>query len=387
MSSDDNRDSKASEAVKSILLLSALGITGKYWEQILWHGGATQIILNNPDLMFALLGTKKQIGFTFENQNDLWQKAHDRIANYDKFVGRGNTVLGSVGPHEFGRLNRAPSRLLCAFLRGNRELLRTQPVIAIVGSRTSTVKGCERAYDLACQLSKAGCLIVSGGALGIDLAAHEGALAAEKETLVILADPISFTKDERPARIKQLHPFSLVSTLSIFPPWTYFNRSLFVTRNQYIAAIADAVIIVEGKIDSGTLHTARFARKMNIPVWAIPGDPDNPQAGAANLLLQEGEAKALINRDFLLNSLNIKPLISEQTKQEIRPKETSRKHLALDCSDPIMNQFAQQNGRVTMDFLCDQLQKPVPELLKELLELELIGKIRKEGSEFVLITF
>ena len=151
--------------------------------------------------------------------------------------------------------------------------------------------------------------------------------------------------------------------------------------------MADAVIIIEGKVDSGTLHTARFARKMNIPVWAIPGDPDNPQAGAANLLLQEGEAKALINKEFFLSTLNIKPKIIEKIIPSINPSKQCVSAPELDRTDPLINQFIQQNGRVTLDLLCDQLQKPVSELHKELLELELFGKIRKEGSEFVLLVF
>ena len=374
-----------SEAIKSIVTLSALGVSGRAWDQILWQGGAEKILLNKPELIFSLLlGKNKQIPFLTENISQILNAAQKKVENMNYFLKTGGQVLGALGPHELGKLNRATTPLLCAYLRGNRELVRQNPSVAIIGTREPSVRGKERAFDIARVLSAAGCLVVSGGANGVDMAAHEGAISAGGETLVVLGDPLNALHDERPFRVRHLKPAAAVSTLTVFGPWIATSRSLFVSRNQYIAALADAILIVEGKLDSGTLHTARFARKIGVPVWVIPGDPDNPLAGAANLLLQEGEAKALIQPEHLLKSLGIltvKPKIN--TPIFVADKKPEIK-IATGPHADLISLFMKEGGRITLDFLCDQMGKPISLLQKDLLELELLGTIRKDGSEFVL---
>src|SRR3989338_4434177 len=97
------------------------------------------------------------------------------------FLETGGKILGVAGPFELGRLTRAPSVPKLAYLRGNQELLRTRPTVAIIGTRKPSQTGLKRAFDYAASLSSAGCLVVSGGALGIDLSAHKGALSVGSE--------------------------------------------------------------------------------------------------------------------------------------------------------------------------------------------------------------
>lgn len=273
--------------------------------------------------------------------------------------------MGQQGPFELGRLTRAPSVPKLAYLRGNQELLRTRPCIGIVGTRKPSQTGLKRAYDYAAALSSAGCLVVSGGALGIDLAAHRGALSVGCETLVVLGDPVYVDRDERPGRILDLEPNDLVSTVTTCGPGTKLGRTLFVSRNQYIAALSDAILIIEGTLNSGTLHTARYAQKIGVPVWAIPGDPDNPLASAANFLLQSQSARALFNLDALLESLGL------QSGQ------------VIEGEGPLWPTFKQHGGRVTLDLLCDTLNVPISQIQSDLLELELMGTIQREGAEFI----
>jgi DNA processing protein len=373
------------ESIKAIVTLSALNISGRLWDQILWHGGAEQILLRKPEIIFSLLLNKsKQIPFLNEDIFKILKKAQEKAQGVSTFLKSGGHILGALGPHELGKLNRASSPLLCAYLRGNRELVRTIPTIAIIGTRDPSIRGQERAFDIAHTLSSAGCLIASGGANGIDMAAHEGALTAGGETLVVLADPLTVRQDERPMRIRNLKPAEKVSTLCVFGPWVGVNRSLFVSRNQYIAALADAILIVEGKLDSGTLHTARFARRIGVPVWVIPGDPDNPLAGAANLLLQEGEAKAFIQPEHLLKNLGVSAIKSKIDAQIFHETKKIEIKTITGMYTDLITIFSENGGRTTLDFLCDQIGKPISLLQKDLLELELLGTIRKDGAEFVL---
>jgi DNA processing protein len=289
----------------------------------------------------------------------------------DFFEKTGGKILGRAGPFELGRLIRAPSVPRLAYVRGNPELLRSRPAVAIVGTRKPSAVGLKRAFDYSASLASAGCLIVSGGAMGIDYAAHRGALSVGAETLVVLGDPVSETGDERPRRILDLEPFDKVTTVTAYGPGTKIGKTLFVARNQYIAALSDAVVIIEGTLNSGTLHTARYAQKMGVPIWAVPGDPDNQLAEAANSLLETSDARALYRLDALLQSLG---LIQEGVSKE-----------DLKDAGPLYPYFRAHNDRVTLDLLCELMPgEPVSYLQTELLQLELLGLIQREGSEFVL---
>lgn len=283
------------------------------------------------------------------------------------FLKTGGQILGDQGLFELGRLTRAPSVPKRAYLRGNQELLRSKPTVGIVGTRKPSGTGLKRAFDTAAALSSAGCLVVSGGALGIDLAAHKGALSVGGETLVVLGDPVYVDKDERPGRILALQPQNLVTTVTTCGPGTKLGRTLFVSRNQYIAALSDAILIIEGTLNSGTLHTARYAQKIGTPVWVIPGDPENPLASAANFLLQNQEARALFNLEALLESLSLSRAPVFVQKEQ----------------GGFFDVFKQHGGRVTLDILCDALKLPVSQIQSDLLELELMGTILREGAELI----
>ncbi|MBL4819115.1 MAG: DNA-processing protein DprA [Deltaproteobacteria bacterium] len=314
------------------------------------------------------------------------------MSDLDFFLNSGGKILGQNGVFELGRLIRAPSVPKLAYLRGNPELLRTKPSVGIIGTRKPSPTGTKRAFDYAARLSKAGCLVVSGGAIGIDYAAHRGALSVGAETLVVLGDPVFTNKDERPRRIRDLDPNNLVSTVTAFGPKTKVGRTLFVARNQYIAALSDAILIIEGTLNSGTLHTARYAQKIGTPVWVIPGDPDNHLAEAANALLEQQEARALINFQTLLKSLNIvMPSHLGALELSCQRRLASRigQDNGLDTSmrwhdkSELHTLFQQNNGRATLDLLCSSLKLPISQIQSDLLELELMGTIQREGAEFV----
>jgi DNA processing protein len=358
---------------EAIVTLSALGVSGRNWDNIMWQGGPRALLEGGPEALAAF--ARKGVAPDLE-------RARKMAQDVEYFVRSGGHVLGVDGPHELGRLNRAPLPLLCAYLRGKRELVRTKPTVAIIGTRRPSHKGEERAYQYAAQLASAGCLVVSGGAIGVDLAAHKGALSAGGQTLAVLGEILQPMRDERPFRVRELEPSDAVTTLTPFAPWVKGGRSLFVVRNQYVAALADALIIIEGTLDSGTLHTARYAKQIGVPVWAVPGDPDNALNGAANLLLQEGDARALLGVETLLASLGV---LRVAPKLEAVKAQTPLTLVPDVCEHPTLVKFLRQHaGRVTFDLLCSGLNEPAPKLQQDLLELELAGTIRREGTEFVL---
>jgi DNA processing protein len=168
---------------------------------------------------------------------------------------------------------------LMALLRGD--------AVAIVGSRRATPYGLEVARALARGLSVSGVIVVSGMALGIDSAAHAGALEAGTPTVAVL--PCS-PERPYPAGQRPLHRRILAggAAVSEFGPAKSVRGWMFLARNRIIAALAAMTIVVEAGEYSGALVTARVAGELGRPLGAVPGQITTPQAAGPNRLLAAG---------------------------------------------------------------------------------------------------
>jgi DNA processing protein len=164
------------------------------------------------------------------------------------------------------RLSRAPAVI---WVRGD---LPGGPTVAIVGSRGAHREGLEAARRLARELAHRDVTVVSGGAIGIDAAAHEGALAAGGRSVAVLGSGIDRLYPER--NLELLRRLALQGgVLTEFPPGTPPRPWHFPVRNRTIAALSQAVIVVEARKRSGALLTAEHARALRVPVLALPGSP------------------------------------------------------------------------------------------------------------------
>lgn len=175
-------------------------------------------------------------------------------------------------PRRIARLAGAP-RIL--FVRG---ALPSSPMVAIVGSRSATPADLDAAQTLAAELVASGFAILSGGAIGVDAAAHQGALDHGGSTVAVLGSGLD---QLYPPRHLQL--FGAISEqgalISPFAPGEPPRAWHFARRNQIIAAWADAVVVIAAGVRSGALNTARHARLLEVPLLARPGS-----AGPARLL-------------------------------------------------------------------------------------------------------
>jgi DNA processing protein len=159
--------------------------------------------------------------------------------------------------------------------------------VAIVGSRTASPYGLDVARSLGRGLARAGLTVVSGMALGIDSAAHAGALTSGSPTVAVL--PGSADRPY-PAGRRALHR-QIVATgaaVSELPPGADIWRWTFPARNRIVAALAATTVVVEAGACSGALLTARCANALGRPVGAVPGRVTSPQAAGANALLADG---------------------------------------------------------------------------------------------------
>lgn len=180
-----------------------------------------------------------------------------------------------------------------------------QPAFAIVGSRSATAQGRENAQAFARALSDAGLVIVSGLALGIDGAAHEGALEGRAGTLAVVGTGLDRVY---PARNRDLaHRIAARGgILSEFPPGTPPLEFHFPRRNRIISGLSRGVLVVEAALHSGSLITARYAGEQGRDVFAIPGSIHSPLSKGCHKLIREG-AKLVETAQDVLEELGLVP--------------------------------------------------------------------------------
>jgi DNA processing protein len=165
--------------------------------------------------------------------------------------------------------------------------LADEDTVAIVGARRASAYGLEVARSLGRDLARAGVTVISGMALGIDSAAHAGALAAGMPTLAVL--PGSADRPY-PASRRALHREILASgaAVSEIPPGASVWRWTFPARNRIIAALAATTVAVQAEGRSGSLLTVGFARSLGRTVGAVPGPITSPHSAGTNSLLAHG---------------------------------------------------------------------------------------------------
>ena len=189
---------------------------------------------------------------------------------------------------------------------GRRELL-TRPALAIVGSRNATPQGCADAHAFAAALSAAGLTIGSGLALGIDAAAHRGALDHAGSSIAVVGTGLDRVY---PARNRDLaHALAARGALiSEFAPGTPPLPANFPRRNRLLSGLARGVLVVEATLSSGALITARFAGEQGREVFALPGSIHSPFSKGCHKLLREG-AKLVETAQDILDELRL-PLVA-----------------------------------------------------------------------------
>ena len=200
--------------------------------------------------------------------------------------GYGFTYPGSpTWPQSLAQLGE--QRPLGLWWKGNIAAL-DRPALAMVGSRAATDYGEKIATDFSYELAERGALIVSGGAMGIDAAAHRGAVLANAPTAVVFASginrPYPKVHQELFARILDTGGLALSETA----PGNAPHRHRFLARNRIIAGLSQAVVVIEAPYRSGAINTAGHAHTYGIPVGAVPGSIYAMCSTGCHRLLREG---------------------------------------------------------------------------------------------------
>jgi DNA processing protein len=180
--------------------------------------------------------------------------------------------------------------------------LEADRVVAIVGSRDAAPDAAAFARDLASTLADLGIVVVSGGALGIDAAAHKGALAAGGRTWAVAPTGHAAVFPEQHASLFDQIARGPGAMIWPFAP-DYRQRSGFLARNRVLVALADVVVVVQAGFPSGALRAAAVARKLGRPLWVVPAPPWLDGFRGSRLLLDGGGARPLLFVDGFLASL------------------------------------------------------------------------------------
>jgi DNA processing protein len=163
----------------------------------------------------------------------------------------------------------------------------TSPSVAVVGSRRATFGGLEIAQSIGRELGAAGIQVISGMALGIDAAAHGGALDAGGSTIAVLGCGVDICYPSRHVDLRD-RILAAGAVISEEPAGTLPLRYHFPKRNRIIAALAHAVVVVEATERSGALSTARWAADLGREILAVPGSIRARQSSGTNLLIRDG---------------------------------------------------------------------------------------------------
>ena len=306
-------------------------------------------------------------------------------------------LLAAVAPSEVARIERQLERLDAEELRGGYETaglaavcrheddypealrddraappivswsgtLPDGPAIAVVGTRQASPDGLEVARSLGRGLAASGVTVVSGMALGVDSAAHEGALQAGGPTVAVLAGgaDIAYPRSKRTlhSRIRRSG-----AVLSEAPPGFVPRRWCFPARNRIIAGLASATVVVQAAVRSGSLITAELAIDLGRDVGAVPGSPLDWRSAGANALLRDG---ATVVRDAV-DALDLVLGVGHGLGTEAEARTAGL--------DPALRTLLRKvgEGRATIDALA-LTPAEADAALVGLTELELLGLVRR----------
>ena len=174
------------------------------------------------------------------------------------------------------------------FAKGNLDILNSEKIIAIVGTRNCSLYGNKITKEFSYSLAKRGAIIVSGIAKGIDTQAHIGALEASGKTIAVLGSGINYVYPKENEKLYRSIIEKSGLVISEYPLYTKPIPNYFPWRNRIISGLSDKVLVTEASKKSGSIITANFALEQGREVYAIPGNINSIVSKGTNDLIKDG---------------------------------------------------------------------------------------------------
>jgi DNA processing protein len=369
-------------------LLLVPGVGRETARQLLAAFGSPEAAVQAPvPALQALVG--ERVAASLRRVPSDWQQQVDAVQAWAA-GGPDRHVLALGDPRYPGPLLESPDPPLLLYVQGDPRHL-AQRSIAIVGSRRPSAQGTDNAREFARALADAGYVVVSGLALGIDGAAHEGALAGGGPTVAVVGTGLDRVYPRRHldlARRIAAHG----ALVSEYLPGTPPLPEHFPQRNRIIAGLSAGTLVVEAALQSGSLITARLANEAGRDVFAIPGSIHAPQSRGCHALIRDG-AKLVESAADVLDewqqmalpgleapagrggSSDAKPAppgsaaAAGQTPGQLAAPRADRPE------DPLLEALG--HDPVSLDSLLARTGRSASDLLARLLDLELDGQVAR----------
>jgi DNA processing protein len=257
--------------------------------------------------------------------------------------------------------------------------------VAIVGTRKPTARARRFAYRLAADLCRAGVAVLSGGALGIDSAAHLGALRARGSTAVIAPAGYRVPYPTKNARLFRRILERQGAYLSVVGDMVVAEYANFFARNACLAALSHAVVVVEAPYRSGARNAARWARSLGRPLLAAPSAPWNKRGRGSLLELRRG-ASLCVTVEDVLRELERTLLLPAQSLNVPRPKPASAQvELPFPPTAPDSRELAAVlravgAGATHLDAVCELSGLPASAAQRHILTLTLGGVLAPDPA-------
>lgn len=288
---------------------------------------------------------------------------------------RGGTVLLPWAPGwPPGLADLGDTAPLCLWVLGSPDVAGlTQRAVAVVGARASTGYGTEITREIAVGLAERGVTVVSGGAFGIDAAAHRASLAVGGPALAVMAGGLDrFYPVAHGELLEQVAAAGAV--VSEAPPGTAPMRQRFLARNRLIAALGQATVVVEAAWRSGALSTARHAAELMRPVGAVPGPVTSMASAGCHRLLREGAAVCVTDASEVLE------LVAGLDHAPSEPEVAEGLLDGLRADHARVLDALPLRGAAEVDNLVRVCGLDVGSTLASLGALEIAGRVERSGS-------
>ena len=321
---------------------------------------------------------------------------------YDTVKKNGWKIVTPSSEHYPSRLLSLQNLPLVLYVDGDETVLNNELSISVVGARKASDYGKGVARALSSTMAEIGFTIVSGGALGIDSAAHQGALDENKTTICVLGCGLgtNYLMENESMRREIVNNGAIITE---FAPYTSATRVTFPLRNRIISGISLGTIVVEAGERSGSLITARLALEQGKDVFAVPGDLVSSSFLGTNNLIRQGATPVFSPNDILdvyyaqhFDKLgNVKPFPNDEILRRTQgylTKNSAPKSHATVVEKPVATKksapdYLTESAKMVYDFLDDQ-PKHIDEIingcglttektLSAVTELEIYGLVQQ----------
>lgn len=305
------------------VLVSASGISFGQREMALESAGSALSLLEDPYAQEKILGVQGIAGI--RRALSVAQRLLDGLREENvHLITRGSECY----PRNLEHTAKPPHLLFC---KGNPNL-NDELLVSIVGTRRADSYGIRHTRRIARELAEKGVCIVSGLALGVDAAAHWGALDAKGRTIAVLGGALDklYPMENRALMDRMIE--SGGSVVSEYPPGVSPTRYSFVQRNRIVAGMSAGVLVTQAPHKSGALSTVNYALDEGREVFALPGDIDRFGSQLPNKLIAEGAHPVSVGQDIL-------PLLSAQTQRSMplrreKKREEAPQQIAMKSAAP-----------------------------------------------------